>query len=394
MLGAIRKLIHDDLGDFSFEEMEMMANGWCLKGGGGGGGTTTIEKADPWEGQAPFLTGIPGKGAFSGIDPGFGIFPEAADLYQNNPLEFFQGQTFASLAPETQAALGMQTNRAISGSAANKGAQGLAVDTLAGDYLGANPGMQTFQNAAAGGLGNQELAGLRETASGQFLDASTNPFLMPQAERLLAEVLPQINSQYAAMGRQNSGLASRAASEGATDALGGLFMENYNRERGNQLGAQQALAGFGETARGRQLAGASGMGDMYANERANQMQAMGAAPALSETDYADIARLQEVGSVREDLTQQGINEAMQRQQFENMAPWDQLGLFNSMIQGTYGGTTQQTSQAPRRSVGAGLLGGGVAGAGLGYLGADALGLSGPQGALFGGLGGGLLGGLL
>jgi hypothetical protein len=370
-----------ELFDTCFSEPE--ARRVCHKGGGGGG-TTTVEKADPWEGQQPYLTGLPGEGAFSDVDVP-GLFPEAARLYEDNPLQFYGGRTFADFAPETQAALGLQTNRALQGSQLNQGAQGLASDTLEGNYLYANPANPVFAQAAQGGLTNDQLGGLQETASGQFLDAEQNPYLAPQAERLLANVLPRITSQYAGMGRQNSGLAARAASEGATDALGGLWMDNYNRERGNQLAAQQDLAGYGESGLGRQLAGAGALGDIYGRERANQVQAMGAAPGLSELDYQDIARLQEVGSVREDLTQQGINEAMQRFQFENMQPWDQLGLYNQMIQGTYGGTTTQTQQQPRRSLGQGLLGGAVAGGNLGYR------AGGQTGALLGAGLGGLLG---
>lgn len=387
MLGALRKIIHEEVNPtFDAGQLEDMANGWCLKGDGPSG-TTTVESADPWEEQAPYLSGE-GDTPF-GTPPG--VFPEAARIYQNNPLQFYTGQTYANFSPETEAALQMQTGRALGGSPLNQAAQGLNYGTMGGDYLYSNPGLPTFADAAGGGLANQEIDALRSTAGGDYLDASTNPYLAPQAERILADVLPRITSQYAAAGRQNSGMAARAASEGATDALGGLFMENYNRERGNQLAAQQALAGYGESALGRQLQGAGAMADIYGQERGLQQQAMQMAPALSDLDYQDIARLQEVGNVREDLNQQAINEAMQRFQFENRAPWDQLALYQGALQGTYGGSNTQTQTGPRRSVGAGVLGGGAAGAGLGYMGADALGLTGGEGALLGGGLGGLLG---
>ena len=119
------------------------------------------------------------------------------------------------------------------------------------------------------------------------------------------------------------------------------------------------------------------------------------APQAANQDYFDIAKLSEVGGVKEDLSQQGINEAMQRFQFENMAPYEQLGLYNQLIQGTYGGTTTGTSTAPRRSLGSGMLGGAAAGAGVGFLGNQALdlGFNNSEAALYGGLTGGLLGGL-
>ena len=257
-------------------------------GGGGSQSTNTVQKADPWAGQQPYLQG--GEGIV-------GTFPEAQKLYQNNPLQFFQGQTYADLSPETEMSLGMQTSRALGGSPLNNAAQTNLIDTL----------------------------------NGKYLDANTNPYLMAGADNVLAKVLPQIDARFASSGRGNSGLASRAASQGATDALGGLALENYN------------------------------------NERTNQQRTALMAPQLAQQDYADAARLGEVGAVREDLAQQGINEAMQRQQFQNMAPWQQLGLYNQMIQGTYGGTTNQSTTMPRRSVGAGVLGGATAGGMLGYL---------------------------
>jgi hypothetical protein len=148
----------------------------ALWGGGdsGGSSTNTVQKADPWAGQQPFLQG----GADTSGNPVPGVLPEAAKLYQNNPLQFYSGQTYADLSPETQQANSMQTTRAMNGS--------------------------PVMNAS-----NQSL---QDTLSGKYLDINTNPYLMPAAQNIMSEVLPQVNSQFAASGRGNSGLASRAAS--------------------------------------------------------------------------------------------------------------------------------------------------------------------------------------
>lgn len=276
------------------------------KGGDSGGTTNTVQKADPWAGQQPYLTDV---------------MQQAQGLQQNNPLQYFPGQTFAGLSPETEQSLQMQTQRALAGSPLNNAAQGNLTDTL----------------------------------NGKYLDINQNPYLMPAADQIMSKVLPQINSQFASSGRGNSGLAARAASQGATDAIGGLAFQNYNAERTNQQ--RSALL----------------------------------APQLAQQDYADAARLGEVGGVREDLAQQGINDQMQRFQFENMAPWQQLGLYNQLIQGNYGGQTTTAQTSPRRSIGAGVLGGGLAGGGLGYMLGPSLGLTGGQGALGGAAGGSLLG---
>jgi hypothetical protein len=271
----------------------------------------------------PFLQG----GADVNGNPVPGIFPEAAKLYQNNPLSFFPGQTYASPSQATLDAQKMQTDIASRG--------------VAGPQAAADQNLQ-------------------DTLSGKYLDINSNPYLMPAANNILASVLPQVNSQFAASGRGNSGLASRAASQGATDALATQAFNNYNAER------------------------------------TRQMQAAQLAPAAMQADYLPAAKLAEVGAAQEDVTQQGINDAMQRFQFNQQAPYQQLGLYNSLIQGNYGGSTSGTTATtlPPRSIGAGLIGGGVAGAGLGYLAGNALGLTGAQGALLGGAGGAALGGLL
>lgn len=257
-------------------------------GGGGGNTTTTTSRADPWSGVQPYLQG-------SGGVPG--VLPEAARLYQNNPLQFYPGQTYADLSPETEMSLQMQTDRAISGSPLNNAAQQNLTDTL----------------------------------NGKYLDINSNPYLMAGADNVLSKVLPQIDARFASAGRGNSGLASRAAAQGATDALGGLAFQNYNAER------------------------------------TNQQRAALLAPGLAQQDYADAARLGEVGSVREDFSNQAIQDAMQRFNFNQQAPWNQLGLYNSMLQGNGGGTTVSQQVAPRRSIGAGVLGGAVAGGSLGYM---------------------------
>lgn len=276
--------------------------------GGGSNGGSSVAKTEPWSGQQPYLQG--GNGIA-------GLFPEANRLYQNNPMQFYQGQTYADLSPETEMSLQMQTDRAMNGSPLNNAAQ----------------------------------TNLQDTLNGKYLDINSNPYLMAGADNVLAKVLPQIDARFASSGRGNSGLASRAASQGATDALGGLAFQNYNAERTNQQ--RSALL----------------------------------APQLAQQDYADAARLGEVGGVREDFSMQAIRDAMQRQQFNNMAPWQQLGMYGSAIGGNYGGTSTSQQTLPRRSVGAGVLGGAAAGGGLGYM----LGGGNPYAAGGGAIAGSLLG---
>lgn len=257
----------------------------CFGGGssgGGGGQSTTVQKADPWSGQQPFLSDVMGQ---------------AQTQYQKGPMQFFQGQTYAPLSAETQAAQDMQANRAMAGSPLVTASQDQLTATMRGDYL----------------------------------DPAKNPYLNAGSELIRARVQPGIDARFSGSGRSGSALAARAAGEGVSDAMAGQAMQNYLAERQNQV-----------------------KGMMYA-------------PQLAQQDYADMARLAEVGAAKEDYAQQGINENIDRFNFQQQEPWQSLGLYSNLVNGQYGSTVSNTSPVARRSVGAGLLGGAATGGGLGYL---------------------------
>ena len=65
---------------------------------GGGGGTNTVQKADPWVGQQPYLTDIYG---------------ESQRLYREGPMEFFPGQTYAAPSDRTLQAEQMIADQAL-----------------------------------------------------------------------------------------------------------------------------------------------------------------------------------------------------------------------------------------------------------------------------------------
>jgi len=158
---------------------------------------------------------------------------------------------------------------------------------------------------------------LTKTLSGDYLDPSQNPAFQKAA----GDIQSRVAGMYSAAGRYGSGA-----------------MANQAREALSDLAAQT-----------------------YGDERQRMVQGMLFAPTLANQDYTDAAKLAEVGGVREDLAQQGINEAMQRYNFNQMEPWQRLGLYNNLVQGNYGGQTESTTTLPRRSLGAGDALGGLAG---------------------------------
>ena len=269
---------------------------------GGGGSTESVSKTEPWGLQKYYLKDI---------------IREANKNYkEGGPLEYYPGNTVAPFAGETEQALTAQADRARSGSPLTQASQGQLADTI----------------------------------SGRYLDAG-NPYFEQMANRVRAQVQPQIDARFAASGAGGSPLANRALGLGLGDAIGSLAYQNYG------------------------------------DERQRQMQGTMLAPRAAQQDYFDIGKLAEVGAARENLSQQQINEQIARHEFDQMEPWQRLGLYNQFVQGNYGGTT--TTQQPntnRSPIGAGLtsaLGGGLSGAAIGSM-EDSIGA--PLGA---GLGAGL-----
>ena len=65
---------------------------------GGGGGTTTVQKADPWAGQQPYLTDL---------------YQQAQQQYQAGPQQFYPGRTYAEASPTVFQAEELQRQAAL-----------------------------------------------------------------------------------------------------------------------------------------------------------------------------------------------------------------------------------------------------------------------------------------
>jgi hypothetical protein len=65
---------------------------------GGGGGTNTVQKADPWAGQQPYLTDL---------------YRQAQTQYQAGPQQFYPGRTYAEASPTVYQAEELQRQAAL-----------------------------------------------------------------------------------------------------------------------------------------------------------------------------------------------------------------------------------------------------------------------------------------
>jgi hypothetical protein len=182
-------------------------------------------------------------------------------------------------------------------------AQGNVSGMLAGDYLGGNPFFQ-----------------------GAFQPAAT------AAQTAFQKSIGDISSAASKAGRYGSGamgdLQSQAAGTFAqklADTAGKLSYENY------------------------------------AQERQNQMRALGMAPGLAEADYGDINKLLGAGQLGEGYQTSALQADMARYNFEQNAPQRNLTNYLNMVYGFPAGRTQ-TQTTPyytnptATALGTGLLG--------------------------------------
>lgn len=303
--------------------------------------TVTTSSIDP--ALRPYLT--------EGLDRARSLFLTGAQP------QFFQGQTYVSPSAQTTEALAQQ-------------------EAIARQ---ASPVLQQAQQAYT-----QSLGGIGATAGGSFL--GSNPYqaqMMQAATRPLEQqfsnqVLPQIASLYSKSGRYGSGAMQNAlgqATEGYGRALGDITSniagQQYQQERGLQQQAQLGLAGLAA-----------------------------AAPSIYGQQFIPSQQLAQVGAAQEAIAAQPLQEQMARFNFGQQLPYQQLSGYLSSVygspMGSYGTQTQSMPSNPLINT--------AAGAGLGYLGGQALGsflgntpfsLTSPSGyGIAGGLGGAALGGLL
>lgn len=264
-----------------------------MGGKGGSSSTTQNTVAEPWKGVRPYL--------LSGYE-------NLEQLYGQGAPSYYPGQEVAPFAPETEAALQWQSNRALQGSPLTAAAQNQLTQTMRGDYLaGNNPYLQNAFTAAAA----------------------------PVMRNFNENVLPGVTSQFASSGRTNSGLHQNAVNS-ATMGLN----ESLSNMAGNM--AYQN----------------------YQKERENQMRGMLFAPELAMQDYNDINQLGAVGSIREQQLQGNINSDVERYNYNANAPWQRTMEYLAALNSAGGGSQTTIGDAPSQSPFSSIVGTGMQAAGL------------------------------
>ena len=212
---------------------------------------------------------------------------EAQRLYQAGGPQFFTGDTFVRPSETTQTGLQALEQRAAQGNPLLGSAQQQLQREISGGFLGGNP---FFQGA---------FAPAAQAATTQFQKA-----------------IGDIGSAASRAGRYGSGA-----------------MERLQGQASNQLAQQLA-----------NTAGALAYQN-YGAERQRQTAATMAAPQMAQADYQDIQNLLNAGQLREGYTGQQLQSDINRFNFQQNAPQQNLATFLSSVYGNPLTRQGQTTQA-------------------------------------------------
>lgn len=273
--------------------------------GGGGGGTTTVQKADPWSGQQPYLSDV---------------FSQAQTLYNSGQLapDYYAGNTVADQSQWTQQANQMQADRALNGSASIGNAQASMDNIVSGGALAGNTGLSALEQ----------------------MTNAVNPYSSALLNDAVGQATAQIDSGFSGAGRYGSGAHENARA----DAIGDLTSQFYSDAYDKQMQA------------------AAQAGNLYNAGVDQQISGAGMSQELANQAYKDAEMLSQAGANKDAYNQALIDANIDRWNYDQQKALEALSRYNQLIQGTYGGTSTSTGKSDYAAsplgtaVGAGALG--------------------------------------
>ncbi len=225
------------------------------------------------------------------------VLSEGQNLFEQ-PRSFFPGKTYIDFSAPTLAGLGAGEARAAAG------------NPLIGQAQGAVSGAMDFANPAT------DL--LTQTARGDFLNANN-----PHLAAALQPAIDRVQGMYSRAGRLGSGANLGAV----TQAIAPVYAQQFDRERGRQMQAQQML------------------GDLANQQQRTRMAAATMAPAMAAADYDDINRLVGYGAAREGKAGEALRDQMARHDFLQNEAAQRLAEYAALTRGGTIGSTG-TTQTP------------------------------------------------
>lgn len=143
--------------------------------------------------------------------------------------------------------------------------------------------------------------------------------------------------------------------------------QNFFTGAGLQGGFAQMLANLGLSGSTLQEKSAGDLQNAYGQNMQHILSGLALAPTTQQMKYTDPSQLYAAGTTEQSLGQSGINDAVQRWNYEQSAPYQKIAQYLGAVTGNYGGTTTLT-QPNQNGGAAGILGGlGSAASGLGAL---------------------------
>ena len=208
---------------------------------------------------------------------------QAQSLYNSGGLApaYYSGQTVAPLSGQTQGGIDAITARATAGNPLLPAAQGASMDTINGNYLNAdsNPYLQSAMDAANRGTVQQ------------FSEAT----------------LPGLQASFSKAGRSSSDAYGNTIGR-ATDGLARTLSDSNSTMAANN----------------------------YATERANQLNQINGAPALTEADYTDPSKLLSAGSLVDTQNQSLLDASQAKYDYNANLPYNALQNYLNLLNGTAG----------------------------------------------------------
>ena len=147
-------------------------------------------------------SGTTGLGAFATPYAEYGL-AESLKQYQQGAPAYYQGQTYAGFAPQTEQALRATEQRALAGSPVLQAGQNYLQNVLSGSFLGSNPYLDDVVRRASSQAQAAGMSGLSQR------------------------------------GRLGSGLGTEVVTGAVGDVASNIYYGDYGAERGRQ---QQALS--------------------------------------------------------------------------------------------------------------------------------------------------------
>jgi hypothetical protein len=346
-----------------------------------GGFTTGITQEGPWEAQEPYLK----RG-----------MARAESAYQGGPAPYFPGKTLAGFDPAQQAAQAATMGYALGPRPAAQ--QAMAERQMGRTYDWARQmpqagltGLQRQANLSTNlrNYGGQGIAANQPTYAAMRegnVDYDTGPF-GKMADAYRQQVESQLTGTGGALANIRSGLVNygqaggstrgdilqqeaivKAVNEGMAMPLAQQYGQAYQQAQGQRLGAAQ-----GELAGRQQQMDA--INQAAAMERAGIDQYMGGLQQGAQTGLAGVQQypgimaaplsmygaMGDIGAQRRAMSQESINQAMQKYEYGATAPQTALQNYMAGISGEYGGQQQARPSALQS---AGQLGALMSGLGM------------------------------